>query len=132
MADVVNTNVIQSNGGRYYVAQFLNESDGTGESAVTKVDISTLTDAQGNTATYSAIDRIQYVVTGFNYVTLYWDATTDDEIAVLKGSGFLDWSAEGGNVDPKSTGSTGDIKLTTDGAADGAGYDITIWLRPKA
>ena len=130
MVDVVNTNVIHD--GRYYVAQFTNESDGTGEAAVQKVDISTLTDAHGNTATYSAIDRIQYAVSGFNYVTLYWDATTDDEIAVLKGNGVHDWSAEGGNVDPRTTGTTGDIMLTTDGAADGSSYDITIWLRPKA
>ena len=132
MVDVVNTNVIQPNNGRFYAVQITNESDSTGEAAVQKVDMSTLTDAHGNAASYSAIDRIEYSVNGFNYVTLYWDATTDDEIAVLKGNGVKDWSMEGGNVDPQTTGTTGDILLTTDGATDGSSYDITIWLRPKA
>jgi hypothetical protein len=131
MADTVNTNVVH-NGKRYYIVRLTNESDGTGESAVTKVDMSTLTDALGATATYSSIDRIEYSVNGFNYVTLYWDATTDDEIAVLKGNGVIDVSLEGGMVDPKSTGATGDIKLTTDGGSDGSSYDITLWVRPKA
>lgn len=131
MADVVNSDVIRS-GGRRYVLHITNESDGTGESAVQKIDTSTLTDANGVTAAYLTVDRIEYSVFGMNYVTLYFDATTDDELAVLKGQGVIDWSLEGGHVDPQTTGTTGDLLLTTDGAADGGGYDITIWTRPKA
>lgn len=131
MVDTVNTQVVYS-GHRRYTVHLTNESDGTGESAVTKVDISTLTDGAGKTATYSTIDMIEYSVSGMNYVTLEWDATTNDEIAVLSGQSTIDWYAFGGKTDPQSTGTTGDIVLTTDGAADGASYDITIHMRPKA
>jgi len=131
MADAVDSKVIYS--GRRYGLHLTNVSDGTGESAVTKVDISTLVDPNGATATYSAIDRVEYNIRGFTSVRLLWDHTTDDEIAVLPtGSGVMDWSVGGGNVDPRSTGGTGDVLLTTAGATSGATYDLTIWLRPKA
>lgn len=131
MADTVNTTVVRNANGRY-VVRFQNASDGTGESAVTKVDVSTLTTASGSTPTYTTVYRIEYSVSGFNYVTLYWDATADDEIATLSGQGVIDVSMEGGITDPKSTGTTGDIKLTTDGGSDGSAYDITVWLKLKA
>jgi len=131
MNDVVDSKVIHS--GRRYCLHMTNVSDNTGESAVTKIDISTLTDPFGKTATYSAVDRIEYNIQGFTSVRLFWDHTTDDEIAVLPtGSGVLDWSVGGGKVDPRTTGDTGDIKLTTAGSLSGNTYDITIWIRPKA
>lgn len=131
MADTVDTKVIRNATG-HYVVRFTNECDGTGESAVTKVDISTLTTATGAVATYSKVERIEYAVSGFNYVVLRWDHTTDDEIAVLKGNGVIDTSIDGGMVDPRSAGGTGDILLTTDGNTDGNSYDITLYLRMKA
>lgn len=133
MADTVDTltirNAVRLNG--KLVVRLTNESDGTGESGVTKVDISTFTTPAGSAATYSVVERIDYQVNGFNYVTLRWDHTTDDEIAVLAGNGVLDLTRQGGRVDPKSTGGTGDILLTTDGAVDGASYDITLYLKLK-
>lgn len=102
------------------------------EAAAIKVDISTLLAPNGDVCTYTAIDRIEYAVSGFNYVLLEWDHTTDDEIAVLKGNGVMDWSQLGGNVDPRTAGGTGDIILTTDGTTDGAAYDLTIFVRCKA
>lgn len=131
MPDTVDVKALFA-GKRLKVYHLTNQSDGTGESAVAKVDISTLTDARGNVCTYTAIDRIEYSVSGFNYVLLAWDHTAADEIAVLAGQGVMDWSMVGGNVDPRSDGETGDIVLTTDGGADGSSYDITIYLRPKA
>jgi hypothetical protein len=131
MADTVDTKVIRNVRGRY-VVRLTNESDGTGESGVAKVDISTLTAASGATATYSKVERIEYSVFGMNYVVLRWDHTTADEIAVLGGTGVIDASIDGGMVDPRSSGGTGDILLTTDGAVDGSGYDITLYLRMKA
>ena len=41
MADAVTTQVLQD-GERQYIAKFTNLSDGTGESKVTKIDVSTL------------------------------------------------------------------------------------------
>ena len=131
MADTVNTSVI-FNGNRRYTAHYTNESDGTGESAVTKIDISSLTDAHGVTATKTTVDLIEYNVVGFNYVVVEWAHDTNDEIAVLSGSGVIDWVAFGGKTDPGSTGGTGDIVFTTSGGASGSMYDITMHIRPKA
>ncbi len=133
MADTVNTDTVHDGLYRQTV-HLTNESDGTGESAVAKVDISTKTHGgpNGIAATYSVIDLIEYSVSGFNYVVLEWDHTTNDEIAVLSGQGVVDWRDVGGKADPQSGGGTGDILLTTDGALDGAHYDITIHYRPRA
>jgi hypothetical protein len=129
MADTVDTVVVR-NGKRDYTVRLLNKSDGTGESGVTKVDISTLTAANGATCTYTSILSIDGVVTG-GEVYLTWDHTTADEIAYLSGFVNRDFSYEGGLVDPKTAGGTGDILLTTVGFASGSGYDLTIRLRKK-
>jgi|TARA_Y100000310_G_scaffold187950_1_gene187930 hypothetical protein len=131
MADTANTQVLR-NGPRDYVANFTYEYNDTGESAVKKVDISALTDANGATATYSAIDRIDYDVSTGMTVAVEFDATANDEIAVLFGQGTFDWTDLGGLVDPKSAGTTGDIKFTTVGHAAGDTYTITLYIRPKA
>jgi hypothetical protein len=131
MVDTVDTKVIRNAGGHYTVV-LQNRSDGTGESGVVKVDVSTLLNAAGAAATYTSIERIDFSVWGFNYVLLAWDANTDDEIATLgPGAGHFDWTYEGGATDPKSTGTVGDIKLTTSGGAAGSGYDITMRLKLK-
>ncbi len=132
MADAVADDTIYS-GSRRLVRRFTNESDGTGESAVTKINISAFTTGDDvTTATSSTIDLIEYSVSGFNYVNVYWDHDTDDHIATLTGQGSIDLFAYGGMTDPGSTGGTGDILFTTDGGADGSAYDITIHFRPKA
>lgn len=131
MADAVNVQVVRQNG-RRYVVHLTSVSDGTGESNVVKVDISTLKLVDGVTVpTYTAIEYIEYSVSA-GYVLLEWDHTTDDEIAVLSGQGSMDWTPYGGLVDPRSTGGTGDILLSTSGFASGDTYDITIQLRLKA
>jgi hypothetical protein len=133
MADTVRTltvrNSVRLNG--RYVVNLTNESDGTGESAVTKVDISTFTTPSGAAATYSAIERIEYSCVGMS-VRLHWDADTDDTAAVLAGSGVIDQSMDGMRVDPRSAGGTGDLLLTTTGHTSGDTYDITIYMKLKA
>lgn len=133
MVDTVNVSTVHK-GARRITYHMTNESDGSGESVVAKVDLSGLTYPVfgGAEATFFVVERIEYSVAGFNYVTLEWDHDTNDEIAVLIGQGVIDWTPEGGLVDPQTTGGTGDIVLTTDGAIDGASYDISLWLRPKA
>lgn len=131
MADKVNSNVLED-GNRNYVIHLQSASDGTGESAVTKVDISTLTGPNGKSGlapSYFAVKSIDYSVWGMNYVELFFDATTDDELATLSGQGYMPFDPPFN--DPQSTGTTGDIKLTTDGAADGGGYDIILRLIKK-
>jgi hypothetical protein len=131
LPDTVDTKVIHN--GRRYAVHCTNVSDSTGESAVAKIDISTLTNPNGKVCTSFTIDRIEYNIQGFTSVRLFWDHTTDDEIAVLPaGAGVLDWSVLGGKADPASSGGTGDVLLTTAGAVSGATYDLTIIGRPKA
>ena len=128
MADTVNSQVLVS-GGRIHIVHLTNESDGTGESAVIKINISDLSLFDGTEPDKLAIDEIQYSIQGFNYVTLEFDATTNDEIAVLSGDGVKVFPS--GINDPQSTGTTGDVVLTTNGATASSSYDITIVARLK-
>ena len=131
MADAVNSTVI-IDGDRNYVIHMDNVSDGTGEAAVKKIDISTLTFSDGTVPTMLKLMEVQYAIQGFTYVQLLWDATTDDEIVTLPtGSGVISFDGIGGKKDPQSTGSTGDVMLTTVGAASGASYDITAVFKKK-
>lgn len=133
MADTVDNKVIFT-GPNKYIIRCTNVSDGTGESAVAKVDISTLTGPDHvNAPTKTVIEEIQWSIQGFTSVRLFWDHTTDDEIAVLgTGNGYFNFKNAGGLVDPASSGGTGDIVLTTAGAVSGATYDITLVVRLKA
>jgi len=133
MADTVTTRTIV-NSPKVVVLRLMNTSDGTGETNVTKMNIASFTNAFGKTATYTTIDRIEYSVWGMTSVQLNWDHTVDDRIANLNGNdfGFMDWCKEGGHTDPRSAGGTGNIILSTQGATATGGYDITLWVRPKA
>lgn len=131
MADTVNVRQIVD-GPRNYVTRLTNFSDGTGENGVTKIDISTFYDSRGKVATYTAIDKIVYSVSGFGNVRLVWDHTVDDVIAVMEGQGTSNFRDIGGLVDPRSAGGTGDILVFTTGTTPGSSYDITIYWRPKS
>lgn len=122
------------NGVKRKVLHLTNISDSTGESGVVKADISALTigSRPAVTPTGSVVDMIDYNIQGMSSVRLYWDHTTDDEIAILPaGNGTIDWNAVGGKADPRTSGGTGDILLTTNGQINGGTYDITIYFRPK-
>ena len=107
MADAVSTSTLLS-GSYKKILCFNNVSDGTGESAVNKVDISTL---QGNPSSVK-INRLWFACSGLQ-VRILFDHTTDDTVLVLDGSGHFDFRTFGGLQDPKSTGGTGDILFTT-------------------
>lgn len=119
---------------RRLVERYTNVSDGTGESAVIKVDKSTLVGptAEGDEPLRIVIRSLRWAVQGFTSVRLLWDHTTDDEAAVLSGNGFEDYSPFGGLVDPKSAGGTGDLLLTTAGTTSGNTYDITAEYELRA
>lgn len=126
MADTAQTNTL-FDGTRRKIIQLLGYSDGTGESAVVKVDAS----ADSN-ADYYSVQEIEYDISGFSNVQLEFDATTNDELIHLPaGSGAISFVSSSGLVDPKSTGSTGDIVLTSNGAAADATYNIVIHLVKK-
>lgn len=120
MADAVASQTIVD-GARNAVMKFTNLSDGTGESAVLKVDVSAL---QGSPSKVN-IERIHYCVNGM-VVTLLWDATTDLRIVELSGDGHFDFRDFGGLPNNAGDGVTGDILLTTTGASLGDSYSIVL------
>ena len=131
MADTVSTTTI-FNGKRLKAVRITNKSDGTGESAVLKIDISDFTAPDGRTATYFVLDAIEWSIKGMR-VELLWDATTDDTAMVLAaGAGKRLFKHIGGLRNPKSSGWTGDMRLTTNGQISGDSYDITLYFRPHA
>lgn len=128
MADTVDS-IVLLGGVNKRIVRLLNISDGTGESGVVKVDKSTLIGPNGLEPGRLSIMSIQWAIQGFTSVRLYWDHTTDDEIAALSLAGYFAYP--GGLVDPASAGGTGDILLTTAGGASGATYDITLTCKLK-
>jgi len=131
MADTVDNKVLFA-GTRRYVTKHTSISDGTGESAVVKVDISTLTAPNGGAPTKVVVEEIQWSIVGFSSVRLFWNHDTDDELAILgAGSGYFNFRPVGGTVDPRSAGGDGDIVLTSSNPVAGATYDITLVLRLK-
>jgi len=127
MADAVTTRILTA-GPRYYAARFSNISDGTGESFVTKVDISTLLTDKGLAPTKTAVKEIQWSIQGFTSVQLYWDYPTGALIDILApGNGYREYGELGYLID-KGTGGTGDVLLSTTGAIASASYDITLVL----
>lgn len=125
MADAVTTQTIVD-GPRNAVIKLTNLSDGTGEAAVLKVDVSALL---GSPATVS-ISKIHYCVQGM-VATLLWDATTDVRVVDLAGDGWLDFSGFGGLPNNAGAGVTGDILLTTTGASLNDSYSIILELKKQ-
>lgn len=127
MADAVSSQTILD-GAKNAVIKLTNLSDGTGEAAVLKVDVSTLSGAPGGVN----IKRITYDVSGM-VVTLLWDATTDVRIVDLgSNTGVLDFSEFGGLPNNGGAGVTGDILLTTTGHTAGDSYSIILELTKNA
>ena len=128
MADAVTATTVED-GPREAVFYLTNTSDGTGESAVTKVDVSALSSLQDGTAcTGVRIKKITFTNVGMG-VKLLWDASTDVIAAELPAdyADTLDYSEMSGlpNV-AASGGNTGDIKLTTVGHSSGDTYSIVL------
>jgi hypothetical protein len=115
-----------------YSARFTNISDGTGESAVAKITLSSLIGPQNIAPTAVKIREILYNIQGFSSVRILFDHTTDDVAAVLPaGTGYMDFTGLNGLMDPRSAGATGNILFTTVGASATATYDITLVVELK-
>lgn len=120
MADAVSSQTLVD-GARNVVMKFTNTSDGTGEAAVLKVDVSALNGAPSTVR----INKIHYSVAGM-VVRLLWDADTDVTIVDLQGDGCLDASCFGGLYNNAGAGVTGDIRLTTIGHTSGDSYSLIL------
>jgi|TARA_X000001388_G_scaffold29402_1_gene20887 hypothetical protein len=127
MADAVNVTTIED-GERQLVVQLTNLSDSTGESDVTKIDVSALnSSATGQSCNEVRIQEIWAQVHGFDGVRLLYDADTN-VVAFDAGVGwnYQDFSSVGG-LKMYGTNATGDILLTTLGTeASGDSYEIVI------
>jgi|TARA_R100001224_G_C3945699_1_gene123912 hypothetical protein len=132
MADTVTSQTIQD-GVKVAVMKFTNVSDGSGESAVTKVDVSALgSGADGSTCTGVAIQKIWWQCIGMK-VNILFDATSD-VLAMQLGenqSGHHDYSSFGGLTNNAGSGKTGDIQFTTVGHSSGDTYSIVLELRKE-
>jgi hypothetical protein len=111
--------------------KFTNISDGTGESAVKKVDVSALeSDIYGNTCSSVAIEKIWWQCIGMK-VRMFFDATSDKFIIELgeNQSGYHDYSEFGGISNNAGSGKTGDIDFTTVGHSSADTYTIILKMR---
>ena len=125
MTDTVTTRVLAND--LNYSLLLTSLSDGTGEAAAVKADISSLTGPDGFAPSSLRIDRVRWTINGFEYAKIAWDATTDDTALILGvGEGELDFRDVGGLRDPGSTGSTGDVVLTTPAGSAGDSYTIIL------
>ena len=130
MADAVTSQTL-FDGDKHVVMKFTNISDGTGESAVKKVDVSALeSDIYGNTCTSVAIEKIWWQCIGMK-VRLFFDATSDAFIIELgeNQSGYHDYSEFGGIKNNAGSGKTGDVDFTTVGHSSADTYTIILKMR---
>jgi len=128
MADAVTATTVED-GPKRAIIYCTNTSDGTGEAAVVKVDVSALSALQDGTAcTGVRIQKITFSNVGMS-VKLLWDASTDVIAVELPAdySDTLDYSDISGlpNV-AASGGNTGDIQLTTLGHSSGDTYSVVL------
>ena len=132
MADAVTSQTL-IDGGKQVVMKFTNVSDGTGESAVTKVDVSALeSSVDGEACTGVVIERIWWQCIGMK-VKILWDATTDAFCIELgeNQSGSHDYSVFGGLTNNAGSGKNGDLKFTTVGHTSADTYTIVLYMRKK-
>tara|TARA_R100001163_G_scaffold25550_1_gene20970 strand:- start:267 stop:674 length:408 start_codon:yes stop_codon:yes gene_type:complete len=127
MADAVTSQTI-IDGERNCVMKFTNVSDGTGESAVAKVDVSALASNSAGTACSEVrVMRVSHAIVGMS-VQLFLDATSNVLLMELAESsnGHMDFRDFGGLPNNAGSGKTGDILLTTKGHSSGDTYSITL------
>lgn len=128
MADAVTSQTIQD-GDRIAVLKFTNISDGSGEAAVKKVDVSALQAESGTerACTGVTIQQMWYDCSGMT-VDILWDASTDALCWTLSGYGFYDFR-QAGPLTNNASSPTGDVMFTTTGHADGDRYTVMLAVR---
>jgi|TARA_R100001129_G_C5267743_1_gene233176 hypothetical protein len=127
MADTVTTQTI-IDGERNCIMKFTNVSDGTGESAVAKVDVSALSsNSDGKACSEVRIVRVSHAIVGMS-VQLFFDATTNVLLMELAESsnGHMEFKEFGGIPNNAGSGKTGDVLFTTKGHSSGDTYSIVL------
>mgnify|MGYP003150320046 CR=1 FL=1 len=132
MADAVTSQTIQD-GPKTAILKFTNVSDGTGESAVKKVDVSALNSlADGTACTGATIEKIWWQCNGMK-VQILFDASSNVLCIELgeNQSGHHDYSNFGGLINNAGSGKTGDILFTTVGHSSADTYTIILQVRKE-
>ena len=131
MADIVSTTTIADNPREAVIAFQYQYVDTGNESAVLKIDVSSLaTNSDGETCTGVRILECWWVISAMT-VEILADASTDVMMLHLTEgqSGYQDFTSFGGLPSSKTYGTspTGDVKFTTTGAgAAGDAYQIVL------
>ena len=127
MADAVTSQTILD-GERLFIAKFTNISDGTGETAVVKIDVSTLAPNSFNLACNGVKLNKIYATTHGMEVRILWDASTDVFAwQIPQNTNYLmDLSSFGGIPNNAGAGVTGDVLFTTSDASSGDMYTIVL------
>jgi hypothetical protein len=127
MADAVTSQTLLD-GERLAIMKFTNISDGTGETAVTKVNVSTLTSSDsGKACTGVSVSKITAICHGME-VRMYWDANTDVPffLSNVNSNYTNDFSSFGGITNNSSTGKNGNIVFSTSDASSGDTYTVVL------
>jgi hypothetical protein len=127
MADAVTSQTI-IDGERNCVMKFTNVSDGSGESAVAKVDVSALaSNAAGVACSEVRVMRVSHAIVGMS-VQMFLDATSNVLLMELAESsnGHMEFGDFGGLPNNAGSGKTGDILFTTKGHSSGDTYSIVL------
>lgn len=127
MADAVATQIL-FDGERMAIMKFTNISDGTGETKVTKVDVSTLLPSSFDKACDGVTITNIHAMTHGMEVDMYWDATTDVFILSVPQQQMysMDLTKFGGLWNNAGAGKTGDIQFSTRDASAGDTYTIIL------
>ena len=125
MADEVKLQTLE-NGPKNLIIRATSLSDGTGETAVTKLDATSATFANKGVAPgiYIKLRRIQYDIRNGG-LRIQWDATTDEDLLVLDENGDLKFDPPMG-VPSGLAGATGSINFTTVGFMLNSGYSVVM------
>ena len=127
MADAVTSQTLLD-GERLAIMKFTNISDGTGETAVTKVNVANLArNAAGLACTGVAVTKITSVCHGME-VRMYWDATTDVPffMSTINTNYENDFSSFGGITNNSGAGKNGNIVFSTADASSGDTYTVVL------
>ena len=127
MADAVTSQTLMD-GERLAIMKFTNISDGTGETAVTKVTASSLTaSGSGKACSGVIVNKITSVCHGME-VRMYWDATTDVPffLSTVNTNYENDFSKIGGIQNNSGTGKNGNIVFSTADASAGDTYTVVL------
>jgi len=129
MADTVATQILFQ-GDKVLVMKFTDASDGTGETAVKKVDVTTLATYQGKACTAVQINKV-YALTHGMEVRLLWEATANGTIMTIPQNVMqtMEFDQFGGLGNNTTTGKTGNILFTTLDASSGDAYTIILVMR---